>query len=187
MSLRWTPPMAHRLLWAMSDAFDVIWDLHSLRRWQLHEWRRGQTLRQRAAWIAARGQWKLRQQLRYLERAGLVVRQAQGRQKVWKLTVKGRLQALATAALALGRCRRRRRWAMDRPGQWLVAFDIPEEFRQHRTRLRRILYGLEGKFLQRSVFLLFDFEGSQLLKHIIDVAQLSPNVLIVEIQGKLRR
>lgn len=185
MSLRWTPPMTHRLLWALSDAHDVIWDLHSMRRWQLHEWRRERTLKQRQAWIEARGQGLLRQRLRYLRAAGLLLEQVEGRGKVWQLTTKGRLQALATATYAIGRSKARHSTVKYVRGQWLVAFDIPEEFRRYRTLLRRVLYSLDGKFIQRSVFVLVDSEGQRLLRHIVDVAKLDRYVLIVEIKGKL--
>lgn len=182
----WTPPLAHRLLWSLSDGFDVIWATQSLRRWQLREWHRERTLRQRAAWIEARGQWVLRQHLRYLQRVGYAVQQPDGRSKVWRLTARGQLQALATAALAVGHARvRRGARAIDRR-QWLVVFDIPEELRRHRDLLRRVLYGLDGKFLQRSVFLLRDTEGCRLLRHIVAVAKLRSYVVVVEVKGKLR-
>ena len=178
--------MAHRVLWALSDAHDVIWDLHSIRRWQLREWLRERTLRQRAAWIEARGQSALRRRLRYLQRVGCVVQQSDGRSKVWRLTTRGRLQALATAALAVGRSRDRRVSHGANHRHWLVVFDIPEELRRHRDLLRRVLYGLDGKFLQRSVFLLRDSEGCRLLRHIVETAKLESYVLVAEVKSQPR-
>ncbi len=184
--LHWTPPLAHRLLWELSDAYDVIWDLQSIRRWQLREWHRGRTLRQRAVWINARGQSALRRRLRYLQRVGCVVQQSDGRSKVWRLTTRGQLQALATAALAIGRSRARGVARGVDHRQWLVVFDIPEELRRHRALLRRVLYGLDGKFLQRSVFLLRDTEGCRLLRHIVETAKLDSYVLVAEVKGQPR-
>ncbi len=177
------PPLAHRILWSLDDALFTVSLLHSLRRWTVRDVLRARRRGQQERQTQAAQRRAISQSVDYLQRAAYIVRQPRGQHRVWQLTAAGRLRALLSAARAVGHLRPAGLGALRRRGRrWIVLFDIPEDLRRQRTLLRQVLYGLQGRFVQRSAFLLDDADGVKLLRHIVRVAKLTPYVWIAEVR-----
>ena len=181
------PPLAHRILWSLDDAFFKLSLTYSIRRWMLRDLLTELRLKRLARESRQAQRRAVQQSLDYLQRAAYIVRQPKGSRPLWRLTPAGQLQSLMSAVRALRRYTSRGRGP--RPTQrrqWIVLFDIPEELRRHRALVRQVLYGLDGRYIQRSAFLLATPDGVALLEYIIRRANLTSYFWIAEVNRKMK-
>lgn len=175
------PPLTHQILWALDRELWQLFHVHSVRQLLLADWLYAREQKERERRHRSREHRQFRQRLQYLQRVACITESQQGQRKVWKLTTKGKLMAFASAAHALVVGRRNQRTNGRATGQWLVIFDIPEQQRRIRDLLRRVLYAMGGRYVQRSVFLINDADGYRLVRHIVRVARLEPHVAIARV------
>lgn len=151
---------------------------YSLQQFFLHELNKMYQIKKEEGKEVEKQRRKFYNTLQYLKRTQLITERILNGEKVYQLTEKGRCKKLSNKILLYQKQKGVKKFPH------LIIFDIPEKYRQFRTLLRKNLYNLSYKRIQKSCFLSEDESAYELIKSVIKESGINEYVKIFEIKKK---
>lgn len=151
---------------------DKVFSLYSLKRTLYFEYHKVLENEERDRVLKAKRSKKINNAITYLKNSGLL---ENNKSDEFRLSKKGRVRSIY---LISKRYKRKRK---DR-SEFLVIFDIPEDFRKARALFRQVLYNFGAEMVQRSVFKFRGHETGEYLRRIVKEAGIKKFVKFVSVK-----
>ena len=180
MPLRTTPTFTDQLLGALTDLENLFDIPRSMRQVVYSLEYKHYKLKRRRTETEQRERRQVQQALRRLEKAEYVsIDKRKNGDKSYRLTPKGWLKFAIKYAPILKKQEKREKQEDIAKGSYVIIFDIPEQHRQFRDSLRKVLLNIDCQPLQKSIFLTRRAETTRFIARIIANCELEDRVKIL--------